>query len=150
MKKFFRFFKLQTYKIIRIKDFPESVAIGLAWGASVSVTPLLGLHLIICYTGTWIMRGNLIAATVGTIVGNPWTFPFFFYLDYKIGVLFYFDMMENYEMKLQFLIKNFEELFLPTLFGSIPVAILVWLITYYLTKNILEKRLNAKKNKIRS
>ena len=150
MKKILRFFKLQTYKIIRIKDFPESVAIGLAWGASVSVTPILGLHLIICYIGTWIMRGNLIAATVGTIVGNPWTFPFFFYLDYKIGVIFYFEKMENYEMKLQFLIKNFEELFLPTLFGSIPVAILVWLITYYLTKNFLEKRLNAKKNKIRS
>ena len=150
MKKISRFFKLQTYKIIRIKDFPESVAIGLAWGASVSVTPLLGLHLIICYAGTWIMRGNLVAATVGTIVGNPWTFPFFFYLDYKIGVFFYFEKMENYEMKLEFLIKNFEELFLPTLFGSIPVAILVWLITYYLTKNILEKRLNAKKNKIRS
>ena len=150
MKKILRFFKLQTYKIIRIKDFPESVAIGLAWGASVSVTPILGLHLITCYLGTWIMRGNLIAATVGTIVGNPWTFPFFFYLDYKIGVFFYFDKMENYEMKLQFLIKNFEELFLPTFFGSIPVAILVWLITYYLTKNILEKRLNAKKNKIRS
>ena len=36
------------------------------------------------------MRGNLIAATVGTIFGNPWTFPFF-YLDYKIGVLFYFE-----------------------------------------------------------
>ena len=150
MKKISRFFKLQIYKIIRIKDFPESVAIGLAWGASVSVTPLLGLHLIICYTGTWIMRGNLVAATVGTIVGNPWTFPFFFYLDYKIGVLFYFDKMENYEMKLQFLIKNFEELFLPTFFGSIPVAILVWLITYYFSKNILEKKLNAKKNKIRN
>ena len=150
MKKISRFFKLQIYKIIRIKDFPESVAIGLAWGASVSVTPLLGLHLIICYTGTWIMRGNLVAATVGTIVGNPWTFPFFFYLDYKIGVLFYFDKMENYEMKLQFLIKNFEELFLPTFFGSIPVAILVWFITYYFSKNILEKKLNAKKNKIRN
>ena len=150
MKKISRFFKLQIYKIIRIKDFPESVAIGLAWGASVSVTPLLGLHLIICYTGTWIMRGNLVAATVGTIVGNPWTFPFFFYLDYKIGVFFYFDEVKNYEMKLQFLIKNFQELFLPTLFGSIPVAILVWLITYYFSKNILEKKLNAKKNKIRN
>ena len=79
MKKFLRFFKLQTYKVIRIKDFPESVAIGLAWGAAVSLTPLLGLHLIICYTVTWIMRVNLIAATVGTIVGNPWTFPFFLF-----------------------------------------------------------------------
>ena len=58
--------------------------------------------------------------------------------------------MNEYELKLNFLIKNFEELFFPTLFGSIPVAILVWLITYNLTKKILEKRLDAKKNKIRS
>ena len=149
MKKIIRFFKLQKYKIFRIKDFPESVAIGMAWGASVSVTPALGLHLITCYLGTWIMRGNIIAATVGTILGNPWTFPFFFYVDYKIGVLFFYKQIDNYEFKLSFLIENFEELFLPTFFGSIPVAIVTWLTTYYITKNFLEKRLNGKKNKIR-
>ena len=85
-----RYLKLLKHKLFRIKDFPESVAIGLAWGAAVSFTPLLGLHLVICYSGTWLMRGNLIAATVGTVVGNPWTFPFFFYLDYKLGILFFF------------------------------------------------------------
>ena len=103
MKKIFRFLKLQKYKIFRIKDFPESVAIGMAWGTSVSVTPALGLHLITCYLGTWIMRGNFVAATVGTIFGNPWTFPFFFYVDYKIGVLFFFKEMDSYEFKLSFL-----------------------------------------------
>ena len=150
MKKFFRFFKLLGYKIIRIKDFPESVAIGLAWGAAVSVTPILGLHLIVCYLGTWIMRGNLIAATVGTIIGNPWTFPIFFYIDYKIGSIFFSESIQNYEFKIKFLFENFESLFYPTLIGSIPIAILVWLITYYLGKNYLVKRVNAKKNKIRS
>ena len=95
------------------------------------------------------MRGNIIAATVGTILGNPWTFPFFFYVDYKIGVLFFFTKMDNYEFKLSFLIENFEELFLPTFFGSIPVAIATWLTTYYITKHFLKKRLNGKKNKIR-
>tara|TARA_B100000035_G_C21007178_1_gene557843 strand:+ start:375 stop:827 length:453 start_codon:yes stop_codon:yes gene_type:complete len=149
MKKIIRFLKLQKYKIFRIKDFPESVAIGIAWGASVSVTPALGFHLISCYLGTWIMRGNLIAATVGTIVGNPWTFPFFFYLDYKIGVLFLFDEMDSYELKLKFLFENFDKLFLPTFVGSIPIAIVVWLTTYYITKNLLKKRLNEKKNKTR-
>ena len=149
MKKIIRFLKLQKYKIFRIKDFPESVAIGMAWGASVSVTPALGFHLISCYLGTWIMRGNLIAATVGTIVGNPWTFPFFFYLDYKIGVLFLFDEMDSYELKLKFLFENFDKLFLPTFVGSIPIAIVVWLTTYYITKNLLKKRLNEKKNKTR-
>ena len=82
---------------------------------------------------------NLIAATVGTIVGNPWTFPFFFYLDYKIEFSSIILKIEKYEFKLNFLVQNFEELFFPTLLGSIPIAISVWLITYYLSKNILKK-----------
>ena len=85
MKKIFRFLKLQKYKIIKIKDFPESVAIGIAWGVSVSFTPLLGFHLIICYLGTWLMRGNLIAATVGTIIGNLGHSQLFFTIDFKLG-----------------------------------------------------------------
>ena len=66
--KFFRNFKMKIYKI---RDFPDSVAIGLAWGVAISFTPLLGFHLIICYAGTISMRGNLVAATVGSVVGNP-------------------------------------------------------------------------------
>ena len=149
MKKIFRIFRLFKLKIYRIRDFPESVAIGLSWGAAVSFTPLLGFHLIICYLGTWLMRGNLIAATVGTIIGNPWTFPIFFYLDYKIGLVFFPDKINNYEFKVQFFINNFEALFYPTLLGSLPIAFIIWFITYYTTKNLLKKRYE-KKNKTRS
>ena len=137
-------------KIYRIRDFPESVAIGLAWGTSISFTPLLGLHLIICYLGTLSMRGNLIAATVGSVIGNPWTFPFFFFLAYKLGLFFFFSPLEYYEFKISFLINNFNELFFPTLIGSLPIAITVWVITYKTSKFYLEKRLYGKKNKIRS
>ena len=143
-----RYLKLLKHKLFRIKDFPESVAIGLAWGAAVSFTPLLGLHLVICYSGTWLMRGNLIAATVGTVVGNPWTFPFFFYLDYKLGILFFFKEVENYEFKVNFLINNFEGLFYPTLIGSIPISLLVWFLTFFFKKKYLT-RYYYEKNKIR-
>ncbi len=149
MKFFFRYLKLLKYKIVRIKDFPESVAIGLAWGAAVSFTPLLGLHLIICYTGTYLMKGNLIAATVGTIVGNPWTFPFFFYISYKFGIFFYFEPLDNYEFNINFLLNNFDDLFFPTLLGCLPIAILIWIITFRISKKILEKRYNEK-NKTRN
>jgi len=149
MKFFFRYLKLLKYKIVRIKDFPESVAIGLAWGAAVSFTPLLGLHLIICYTGTYLMKGNLIAATVGTIVGNPWTFPFFFYISYKFGIFFYFEPLDNYEFNINFLLNNFDDLFFPTLLGCLPIAILVWIITFSISKKILEKRYYGK-NKTRN
>tara|TARA_B100000035_G_C21011210_1_gene559704 strand:+ start:850 stop:1299 length:450 start_codon:yes stop_codon:yes gene_type:complete len=148
MKKILRFIKLQKHKIIKIKDFPESVAVGMAWGAAVSFTPLLGFHLIICYLGTWLMRGNLIAATVGTIVGNPWTFPLIFYLDYQIGTTIFLDRIDYYEFKIIFLVENFESLFYPTLLGSIPLAIIIWFVTYYVCKSYLVKRINEK-NKIR-
>ncbi len=150
MKKLIRLLKLLKFKIFRIKDFPDAVAIGLAWGAAVSFTPLLGLHLVICYSGTFLMRGNLIAATVGTIIGNPWTFPFFYYLAYKIGILFVFEPLGYYEFNIKFLINNFDDLFFPTLIGSVPLAILAWLITFRISKFYLKKRFYEKKNKTRS
>ena len=137
-------------KIYRIRDFPESVAIGLAWGVAVSFTPLLGFHLIICYIGTITMRGNLIAATVGSVIGNPWTFPFFFFAAYKLGLNFIYSPLDNYEFKIDFLIDNFNRLFFPTLIGSLPIAIAGWFITYKVSKIYLEKRFYEKKNKIRS
>ena len=148
MKKFLRFIKLQKYKITKIKDFPESVAVGVAWGVAVSFTPLLGFHLIICYLGTWFMKGNLIAATVGTIIGNPWTFPFIFYLDYKLGTTIFLDRIDFYEFKISFFVEHFEDLFYPTLLGSFPIAVIVWFVTFYICKNFLINRINEK-NKIR-
>ena len=147
ISKYFRILKMKVY---RIRDFPESVAIGLAWGAAVSFTPLLGFHLIICYLGTISMRGNLIAATVGSVIGNPWTFPFFFYVAYKIGLNFIYSPLDNYEFKINFLIENFNRLFFPTLLGSLPIAITTWFITYKISKFYLEKRFYEKKNKIGS
>ena len=147
---FSKFFRNIKMKIYRIRDFPESVAIGLAWGVAISFTPLFGFHLIICYLGTLAMRGNLIAATVGSVIGNPWTFPIFFYVAYKLGVNFVYSPLEYYEFKIGFLIENFSKLFFPTLLGSLPIAITTWFITYKISKFYLEKRFYEKKNKIGS
>jgi uncharacterized protein (DUF2062 family) len=148
MKKILRIIKLQIYKITKIKDFPESVAVGMAWGVAVSFTPLLGFHLIICYLGTWLMKGNLIAATVGTIIGNPWTFPFIFYLDYKVGTTIFLERINYYEFKISFFVEHFEDLFYPTLLGSLPIAVIIWFVTFHICKNFLINRINEK-NKIR-
>ncbi len=150
LKKLSRIFRLLKLKLYRIRDFPEAVAIGLAWGASVSMTPILGFHLITCYLGTWMMRGNIVAATVGTVLGNPWTFPFIFYLDYKIGTILFFKPLDEYNFNIVFFMDNFEKLFLPTLVGSIPIAIITWFITYIISKKLLNKRFYEKQNKIGS
>ena len=56
-----------------------------AWGIAVSFTPFIGLHLLVGLFMAYLCRGNLLACLFGTFVGNPWTFPLFFYLDYRLG-----------------------------------------------------------------
>ena len=82
------FGRLFSYIIQRIRRMPGStlsIAVGAAWGISVSFTPFLGLHLLVGMMLAYLTRGNLLACLFGTFVGNPWTFPLFFYLDYRLG-----------------------------------------------------------------
>lgn len=136
---YFRLFKFLKYKILRLKDLPEPIAVGLAWGAAVSFTPLLGFHIIICFLGTYLMKGNLLAAAAGTIIGNPWTFPIFFFISYKLGGIFYENNIVKFEINISFWMENFEQIFIPTLIGSIPLSIFAWIITYRVSKFFLLK-----------
>ena len=91
------------------------------------------------------MRGNLIAATVGTIVGNPGLFLYSSTLIIRLGCCFSMKLWNPYEFKVKFFIENFQNLFIPTFVGSLPVAIIIWFITYYLSKKLLSKEYNEKK-----
>ncbi|MGB1177041.1 MAG: DUF2062 domain-containing protein, partial [Candidatus Puniceispirillaceae bacterium] len=82
------FRRLFSYVIQRIKRMPGStlsIATGAAWGVAVSFTPFLGLHLLVGMMLAYLTRGNLLACLFATFIGNPWTFPLFFYLDYRVG-----------------------------------------------------------------
>ena len=141
---FFRSIKFLKYKIFRIRDLPESIAVGLAWGAAVSFTPLLGFHILICFLGTFLMRGNLLAAAAGTIVGNPWTFPIIYFIGFEIGSLLYEPDIDFFELKISFFLRNFEQLFIPTLIGSVPLAVIAWFITYKISKFVLYEKIKWK------
>jgi len=82
------FGRLFSYVIRRIRRMPGStlsIAVGAAWGMAVSFSPFIGLHLLVGMMLAYLTRGNLLACLFGTFVGNPWTFPLFFYLDYRLG-----------------------------------------------------------------
>ena len=81
LKKLWRRF---TGWLVGHKD-PKEVALGLAIGAAVSLTPLIGLHAVLAVLLASITPSNRLAAILGTQVGNPFTLPFFFWLEYEIG-----------------------------------------------------------------
>lgn len=76
-------------RLIRLSDTTHSIALGLSIGMGVSFTPLLGTHFIQAGILAWLFRGNVFAAMMGTFVGNPWTFPFFWWGGFSLGRYFF-------------------------------------------------------------
>lgn len=74
-------------KVLRLSATPYAVAVGVASGAAVSCFPFVGLHFILGFILAYILRGNMIAAAIGTAWGNPITFPFLFSASYQLGSL---------------------------------------------------------------
>ncbi|MGI9451368.1 MAG: DUF2062 domain-containing protein [Geminicoccaceae bacterium] len=80
--------RLGTYllmRLTRLSGTSHSIAVGFACGAAISFTPLVGLHIVLSILLAFMLRGHAIAAAVGTVVGNPWTFPFIWLATYKVG-----------------------------------------------------------------
>ncbi len=73
------------HRIRRIPDTPHRIALGFACGVMASFNPLFGLHFVIAVALAWAVRGNLLAAMVGTFVGNPLTFPLIASVSLPLG-----------------------------------------------------------------
>ena len=80
-----RSIKYTGHRLGRMKSSPYEIACGFAIGAAISFTPFMGLHIIISAIIAFIMRGSIIASAIGTVVGNPLTFPFIWALVYSTG-----------------------------------------------------------------
>ncbi|MCB1556689.1 MAG: DUF2062 domain-containing protein [Alphaproteobacteria bacterium] len=74
------------HRIFRGGDSSHRITGGLAVGIGVSFTPFIGTHLAQAAFFAWLFRMNWVAALVGTAWGNPWTFPFLFWISYRTGV----------------------------------------------------------------
>lgn len=124
------------HRLFRQSDATYRIAGGLATGAAVSFTPLLGTHYLQSILWAHILRQSKIAAMIGTYWGNPWTLPPMFYFDYVLGVW----LMELFggkgsaslpeEHTFSYLISDPMQLFLPMLIGGIICAILSWPVAY--------------------
>tara|TARA_Y100001968_G_C19356890_1_gene717676 strand:+ start:318 stop:872 length:555 start_codon:yes stop_codon:yes gene_type:complete len=144
-------------RMARMKGTPYSIAAGFACGAAVSFTPLIGVHFLLAGLLSWLIRANVIVSLIGTIVGNPWTFPFIWIWTYKIGNWiispkvhieketapdFYSSFNMLIESFLQFnkslIIESAIPVLWPMLVGSIPTAFVVWFLSFVLVRKGIE------------
>ena len=115
----------------------------------VSFTPLLGFHFVLAVIFAYVMRGNFIAALIGTVVGNPLTFPFIWGLIYKVGTYVTNIKQEklNHEINFEIIVNQTYEIFFPMLIGGVIIAPLVWIITYFVIYSFIASYKNRKNKK---
>jgi uncharacterized protein (DUF2062 family) len=113
---------------------PHGVAAGLAAGVAVSLTPFLGLHLLLSLGLAYLTRGDLLAAALGTLVGNPWTLPLILAADYRLGCLILGLPRQGLHLPGEFgldtLLGEVGRLLWPMAVGSVPLAAAAWAVIY--------------------
>jgi uncharacterized protein (DUF2062 family) len=145
------------YRIGRLPGSGYAIAGGVAWGAAMSFTPLIGFHILLAIFGAWLTRCSAVAAAIGTAVGNPWTFPFIWIGLYKIGIFMGFSVegvdpdtmdftslfghitMAFFDRDWTYLADQAFPVLLPMLAASVPASIIVWVIFFLLLKPVIER-----------
>ena len=160
IKIFFAFSRTKKYislSIKRIKGTPQALSLGLATGIAISFTPFIGLHALLAIFISWVIGGSMAAALIGTLFGNPWTFPFIWYFTFEIGQFINYGFLP-YEEEFSFKIikkeistllvilkniivfanipeleENVEKLkLIPFMVvGSIPLVFISWIFSYF-------------------
>lgn len=80
-----RTFTYTKHRVLRLSDTPRNIALGLAFGAGVSFSPIMMTHFVQAGFLAYIFRANIPASLIGTILGNPWTFPFIWWASLALG-----------------------------------------------------------------
>jgi uncharacterized protein (DUF2062 family) len=68
-----RVIEYTKHRLRRLPDTPEKIGRGMWCGIFASFTPLFGLHFLLAFALARLLRGNVLAALIGTFAINPLT-----------------------------------------------------------------------------
>ncbi len=130
------------HRLMRLPGSAHSVAAGFACGVALSFTPFVGFHFVLAALLAWIIGANVIASAVGTIVGNPWTFPIIWLAIYRLGSLILgWEVAETLPEGFTFtyIVDHPFAVLLPMTVGGIPLSVLAWILAYWPMRNFVAK-----------
>lgn len=155
------------HRLSRLPGSGYSIACGFAFGSAISFTPFVGLHLIFGGALAWICGGNVLAAWIGTLVGNPWTFPFIWLGLYKLGNWMlqiegpegeappnFTDVFAQlWEALLSLDFASFADgiaaVIVPMTVAGIPCFIVAWVVSYFPMKYLVDSYKNKRMKRLR-
>jgi uncharacterized protein (DUF2062 family) len=126
-------------RVWRLTGTPHAIALGFSAGTFMSFTPFLGFHIMLAMLIAWVIRGNLIAAAFGTLVGNPLSYPPIWVATYDLGSLMlgtssghHIDLISTLMSQKAFDVVL--PVLMPMALGSLPLGLAAAVVTYFIVK----------------
>ena len=123
-------------RLLWIQDSPQKIALGLAIGVFWGIMPTFGFAILFSLPTALLLKGNRLAAILGTFIANPLTIPFFYPFGYKIGQLILKTTPLPFSWDL-FKLESLLNLSKSLLVGNFLLAIGLALLTYFLVLQII-------------
>jgi len=128
-----------VHRVRRLSATPHAVALGFAAGVFSACTPFLGTHMIMAALIAWIIGGSIVAAILGTFVGNPLTYPLFWLATYEVGHLMLGGGSDKARIDLssgifQTSLDQLWPILKPMSLGAVPIGLGLAALSYALVK----------------
>jgi len=126
-------------RVKNLKGDPHYVAMGMAIGVFVGITPTMPFHTVIAVSLAFILRGSKAAAALGVWFCNPITAPLFYWGSYKVGMYLLgnpapFDV--KYESVLELLDLGMD-VTIAMIAGGVILGILPGIASYFITRKTI-------------
>ena len=155
--------RLVKVKFDRIRDFfsrikklrgnPHYVAMGMAIGVFVSITPTIPFHTALALALAFFLKGSKAAAAISVWVCNPVTAPFFYYGSYKTGVFVLGESIASFEAEYESIKEIFSmgmEAAAAMLVGGIIIAFIPGVAVYFITRKTMEAARSRQESQTRA
>jgi len=129
---------------------PHYVAMGMAIGVFVSITPTIPVHTVIAIALAFVLRGSKPAAIIGVWFANPITIPLFYWGSYELG-MFLLGKSIPFDVKYESIGKLLElglDVTVAMIAGGAILGILPGIAAYFITRKIFTKIRSRKGHEI--
>ncbi|MEY1557546.1 DUF2062 domain-containing protein [Yoonia sp. R2331] len=169
-----RAFEYVKHRVRRLPDTPEKISRGVWAGVFTSFTPFYGLHFLIAAVIAKLMRGNILAALMGTFFGNPLTYIPIAVAALQSGYLLtgvrtdvegigrnfaraFEDLRHNFMAIFtddvahwDYLASFYDDVFYPYMVGGVIPGVICATICYYLSVPLIGAYQNSRRKRLRA
>ena len=141
-----------AHRLRRLPGTPYRIAAGFACGAAISFTPFIGFHFVGAALLSMLLRGSLLASAIGTVVGNPWTFPFIWTWIYVLGQwLLGGEVVSELPavLSLTYIFERPLDVLWPMTVGGVLSSVAVWFAFFWPVRGVVAEYQHARRRLVR-